>query len=126
MGKDLIGKRVRVQIGGEPPKDDDAIVGEDTTVHVRSEDVHKYGSIVGEKVELRVGGEIDSTIKNILSAIENSQEERRDEIITICKEILSEQDQDMRIKKIGTLVSIGSGLAAIAQFIIQLKTMTGL
>jgi hypothetical protein len=27
MGKDLIGKRVRVQIGGEPPKDDDAIGG---------------------------------------------------------------------------------------------------
>ena len=125
MGKDLIGKRVRVQIGGEPPKDDGAIVGQDTTVHVPSGDVHKYDSIVGEKVELRVGGEIDSTIENILSTIEDSQEERRDEIIKICKEILTEQDQGMRTEKIGTLVSIGSGLASIAQFIIQIKTMIG-
>ena len=122
MGKDLIGKRVRVQIGGEPPKDDGSIVGEDTTVHVPSEDVNKYDSIVGEKIELRVGGEIDSAIENILSTIENSQEKRREEIITICKEILAEQDQGMRTEKIGILVSIGSGLASIAKFIIQLKT----
>jgi hypothetical protein len=126
MKKDLIGKRVRVQIGGEPPKDDDAIVGEETTVIVPTKDLHKYGNIFGEKTEVRVGEEIDSIIENILSTIENSQEERRDEIITICKEILSDQDQNMKTKKIGTLVSIGSGLAAIAQFIIQLKTMTGL
>ena len=126
MGKHLIGKRVRVQIGGEPPKDDDAIVGEDTTVHVPSEDVKKYDSIVGAKVELRVGDEIDSTIENILSAIHDSQEKQRDEIIEICKEILAEQDQGMRIKKINTLVSIGSGLAGIGKFIIQLKTMAGL
>ena len=120
MKKDLIGKRVRVQIGGEPPKDDGAIVGEDTMVCVPSEDVNKYDSIVGEKVELRVGGEIDSAIGNILSTIENSQEKRRDEIIKICKEILAEQDQGKKTEKIGTLVSIGSGIASIAQFIIHL------
>lgn len=126
MGKDIIGKRIRVQIGGKPPEDDDAIVGEDTTVYVPSEEVYKYDSIIGEKVELRVGGEIDSTVENILSAIEDSREERREEIIAICKEILAEKDRDERIKKTGTLVSIGSGITAIAQFVIQLKAMTGL
>lgn len=64
MGKDFIGKRIRVKIGGDPPpEDDDAVVGEDITVHVPSEDVGKYDNIVGEKVELTVGSDIDSTVQ---------------------------------------------------------------
>jgi len=34
MGKKIIGRRTVVKIGGEPPEEDDAIVGTDTTVYV--------------------------------------------------------------------------------------------
>lgn len=124
MGKkDIIGKRVRVQIGGEPPKDDDAIVGDDVSVYVPSEDVGKYDSITGEKVEVRIGGDVGQIVQEIMSTAQSSQVERRDEIVAICREILEEKDQKSKLDKIATLISIGSGIAKIAQLIIQLQAL---
>lgn len=121
--KDIIGKRVRVQIGGEPPKDDDAIVGDDVSVYVPSEDVGKYDSITGEKVEVRIGGDVDEIVQEIMSTAQSSQVERRDEIVAICREILEEENQKSKLDKIATLISIGSGIAKIAQLIIQLQAL---
>ena len=121
--KDIIGKRVRVQIGGEPPKEDDAIVGNDVSVYVPGEDVGKYDSITGEKVEVRIGGDVDQMVQEIMSTAQSSQVDRRDEIVVICREILEEEDQKSKLDKIATLISIGSGIAKMAQLIIQLQAL---
>ena len=124
MGKkNIIGKRVRVQLGGEPPKDDDAIVGDDVSVYVSSADAGKYDSITGEKVEVRIGGDVDQIVQEIMSTAQSSQAERRDEIVAICREILAEKDQKSKLDKIATLISIGAGIAKIAQPIIQLQAL---
>lgn len=123
--KHIIGKRVRVQIGGEPPEEEenDAVVGDDVSVHVSAEDVGKYGSIVGERVELKIGSDIDQIIHNIMSTIQDSQIQRRDEIEAICREILEEKDQNRKLDKIAKLISMGAGIAKIAQFIMQIQAL---
>ena len=124
MGKDIIGKRVRLRIGGKFPKqDEEAVVAEDITLDVSSEDVDKYDNIIAEKVELVIGDGVDETVKRIMSAMENSDEESRPEILAVCKDILAETDADARARRILTLVEIGAGIASIAQFIIQLRSM---
>lgn len=127
MAKEFIGKRVRVQIGGEPPKDDgNAIVGQDITVHVPESELGKYDSIVGEKIEVRVGGDIDSLVQQILAAAQSTQAPRREEIVIICRQILKEKDHSKKLDRANALVSITSGVATLAQFVMQLKTLIGL
>lgn len=118
--KDIIGQRTRVQIGGKPPKEDDAIVGEDVIVYVSSDAVGEYGSITGKKIEVRVGSDVDEIVQEIMSTVQSSQAERRDEIVAICREILEEENRKSKLDKITTLISATSGIAQIAQLGIQL------
>jgi len=122
MGKrNVIGKRIRVKLGGEPPKEDDAIVGDDVTVHISSEDLGRYDSIIGEKIEVRAGGDVDQIVQEIMSTAQASQIEKRDEIVPMCREILEEKDQKKKFDKIAALISIASGIAKLAQLIVQLR-----
>jgi len=126
MGKEFIGKRIRLQIGGEPTKDDeDKIIGEDVNVHVPAHELRDYSCITGEKVELILGGKVDDVVRNIMSAIQRSAEGQKAAVVSICNDILAEQDATAKAKHIATLVSIGSGIATIAQFILELKRMVG-
>jgi len=126
MGKDFIGKRIRLQIGGKPVQDDDnAVIGEDVNVHISSEEAAKYDNITAEKLELRIGGDVDTTIQNIISAIQNSDEEKKQTIATVCREILSEQDKQTKARKIRELISVGAGIASIARLLLQLKAIIG-
>ncbi len=127
MGKEFIGKRIRLQIGGEPSKDDgDKIIGQDVSVHVPADEIGNYSCITGEKVELVLGRNVDDVVRDIMSAIERSAEVRKAEVVSICKDTLAERDAIAKAKDIATLVSIGSGIATIAQFILQLKSTVGL
>lgn len=123
MGKRIIGRRVRVQLGGEPPEDDDAIVGDDVSVYVPSEDVGKYDSITGEKVEVRIGAGVDQIVQTMMTTVQDSDLQERDEIVAICREILEERDQKRKLTKVATLISVAAGIAEIAQFVIQLKAL---
>ena len=125
MGKDFIGKRVRVQIGGDPPLPDDAVVGEDISVHVPAEDVGKYDTIIGDKIELTFGGGVDNAVRAIRDAMNKSSDAHRNEIVAVCEEILAENDKEKKAAKIDTLLSVGAKVAAIAQFILQLKQALG-
>ena|GEM_PF-2759914 len=121
MGKNLIGKRVRLKIGGDPLPPDDAIVGEDITVHVPAKDVGKYNSIVGAKAELIVSREVDNAIRAIRNTMSGSNHAERDEIVAICEEILAEKDKEKTMTRITTLLSVGAKIASIAQFVLQLQ-----
>ena len=127
MAKDVIGKRVRLQIGGTPTKEeDDAVVGEDINVHISSEEAAKYDSIVGEKVELRIGADVDKTVRDMIATITNSDEKDKELIMRICREILAEQNKQTKGQKIRDLISVGAGIASISQFLLQLKTAIGM
>ena len=125
MGKEFIGKRIRLQIGGEPTKDDeDKIIGED--VHVPAHELKNYSCITGEKIELLLGGDVNGVVRDIMSTIERSGETQKADIVSICKQILDEQNTDAKAKRIATLVTICSGIASIAQFVLRLRSMVGL
>ena len=127
MAKNLIGKRVRVQIGGNPPKDDDSdtIIGQDTTVYVPESEMHKYDKIVGEEISVTIGEE-DKLINQIIAALQESNEPKKEEIIRISKDILKEPDKNNKLNRIKNLISIGAGVATIATFIMDLKIKLGL
>ena len=127
MSKNLIGKRVRVQIGGEPSKDDDpnTVIGQDTYVHVPEKELHKYDKIVGEEVTLKVG-DINEPIKKIIEVMQGSDESKKEEIIRLSNDILKESDKKNKLEKIKHLISFASGIATIATFIMDLKTRSGL
>lgn len=128
MAKSFIGKRVTVQIGGIPHKEDDTntIIGQDTTVYVPENEVHKYNKIVGEEILLTIGGEIDETINDIIKTMQQSTEPNKDQIIRISKEILNESDGQTKQMKVNTLISIASGITTIANSIIDLKIKLGI
>ena len=127
MSKKLIGKRVRLHIGNKPPEDDDpdTIIGEDTTVHVTPDELHKYDKIVGEEVTLMIG-DINEPIQKIIQTIDNSDEPQKDEIIKLCREIITEENKKTKSEKIQSLISISSGIISIATFVTDLKAKVGL
>jgi hypothetical protein len=53
----IIGKRVRVVIGDSAPQEDDnsTVLGEDTLVHVRPEELEEGAHVIGEQVTVVVG-----------------------------------------------------------------------
>jgi hypothetical protein len=56
----IIGKKVVVSIGGEPPQDDqDEIIGEKTIVHVPTSEIGKHKKIIGSETTVIVGNEKD-------------------------------------------------------------------
>ncbi len=124
MGKEFIGKRVRLQIGGEPTKDDkNKVIGQDTNVYVSANDLKNYDSIIGEKVELVIGGDVDKVVNDIMTTIKQSEEEKKAEIISICQKIITEKNANAKAKLVGTLIDTGSKIATIGSFILQLKSM---
>lgn len=124
MGKDFIGKRVRLQIGGTRDKEEDnAIVGEDVNIEISSDEAAKYDNIIGEKIELRIDADVDTAVQQIISAINSSDGQNKTAITQLCKEILAEQNKQTKGQKLRELISIGAGVASISQFILQLKAM---
>ena len=118
---DIIGKRVRVQIGGEPPKPDEGvIVGDDTLLHVSDSDIGKYQHVTGERVEVVVGNP-DSIIQQIQSIMQNESHPKKEEILDYCKSILCEQDVVKKRGFVQTLISNAGSIASIASLAIQLS-----
>lgn len=126
MVKKFIGKRVRLVLGGDVPVDQpDTIIGQDTTVHVPSGDLHKYDKIVGEEVSLRIG-DLNQDLQKIVDTLESSEEPNKKEIIRVSKEIMKESNKQTKIEKAKTLISLASGISSIALTIIDIKTKLGL
>lgn len=126
MAKNFIGKRVRLVLGGDIPADDpDTVIGQDTTVHVPSNDLNKYDKIVGEEVSLRVG-DINQDLQTVINTIQNTDELEKDEIIRVSREIINESNKDKKIEKVNMLISITAGITSIASTIVDIKTKLGL
>ena len=94
--KRIIGKRVRLVIGEEVPKQDDdsTVVGEDTLVHVRPEELEEGTQVVGEQITLIVGDpEPIKLIKAAMKRAEDLNLSSKHEIVALGKYVLSAQDK---------------------------------
>jgi len=118
---DIIGKRIRVQIGGNPPEpDNNVIIGDDTLLHVSSSEASKYRNIVGEKIEVVVSNP-DSIVRQIHDAIQKDSHPLKEKIAAECKEILRERDITIKRSLIQALINNAANIASISSFIIQLS-----
>jgi len=94
--KRIIGKRIRLVIGEEVPKEDNnsTVLGEDTLVHVRPEQLEEGTQVVGEQVTLVIG---DSKPFELIKAAMKRAEELNlpgnEEIVALGKSALSTQNK---------------------------------
>jgi len=92
----IIGKRIRLVIGEEVPKENDTstVLGEDTLVHVRPEELEEGTQVVGEQITLVVGN--SKPVELIKAAMKQAQEINpagSKDIIEAGKSALSSQDR---------------------------------
>ena len=90
--KRIIGKRVCLVIGNEVPKEDEnsTVVGQDTLVHVRPEQLEEGTQVVGEQVTLVIGD--SRPVELIKAAMKQAQEVDpvgSKEIVKLGKSVLS-------------------------------------
>ena len=94
--KRIIGKRVRLVIGDEVPKEDEdsTFVGQDTLVHVRPEQLEEGTQVVGEQVTLVIG---DSKPVELIKAVMKRAKEvdpvGSKEIVELGKSAMTAQDK---------------------------------
>lgn len=119
--KTLIGKKITVSIGGNPPlKDPNEIIGSETVLHVSEEELSEYDNIVGEEVVVSVGGEIDKLVRAILKASQIQEFNNREEIVRVSEEILRESLWEKKLERLQELISLGANVTQIAGFVMQL------
>lgn len=130
MTMNLIRKIVQFFGRGKQPGDDHPTarptVDQSVPPDAPDRGVDIYESIMGAEVQPVAGEDMDRTVQRILSAVQDSEEDgeerqRREQIIGVCREILAEKDRGRKIEKAKELISLGSGVTAIALYVIHLK-----
>jgi len=121
--KRIIGKRVRVVIGEEVPKEDNnsTVVGEDTLVHVRPEELEEGTQVVGEQVTLVIGD--PKPVELIKAAMEKAQEVESastKEVIAAGKSVLSAEDKPTFKARLGVFIEKCRDVAPLAMIVIKL------
>ena len=128
--KRIIGKRVRLVIGGEVPKEDDnsTVVGQDTLVHVRPEQLEKDTQVIGEQVTLVIGD--SKPVELIKAAIKKAQEVDpvgSKDIVELGRSTLAAQDKPTFKARLGVFIEKCKDWAPLATLVIELvKTYNGL
>jgi len=129
--KRIIGKRIRVVIGEEIPKNDEnnsTVVGEDTLVHVRPEELEEGTQVVGEQVTLVIG---DPRPAKLIEAVMTRAQElnltNSGRIIDLGHSALTAQDKPTFKKRLSVLIEECKNLAPLAMLVIELvKIYNGL
>ena len=93
----IIGKRVRLVIGEKIPKEEDdstSIIGQDTLLHVRPEEIEEDTQIIGEQVWLVVGNSKPAElIRGVIKRAQETDPKESKEIVELGKSVLSSQDK---------------------------------
>ncbi len=121
--KRIIGKRVRVVIGEEVPKEDDntTVLGEDTLVHVRPEELEEGTQVVGEQITLVVGN--SKPVELIKAAMKQAQAvdpTGSKDIIEAGRSALSSQDKPTFKARLGVFIDKCRDLAPLAMLVVKL------
>ena len=129
--KRIIGKRIRLVIGNEVPKNDEdnsTVVGEDTLVHVRPEELEEGTQVVGEQVTVVIGD--PRPVELIKATITRAQElnlSNSKRIIDLGQSALSAQDKPTFKKRLSAFIKECRDLAPLATLVIELlKIYNGL
>lgn len=121
--KRIIGKRVRVVIGDEIPKEDDnsTVLGQDTLVHVRPEELEKDTQVIGEQVTLVVGS--SKPVELIKATIKKAQEvdpAGSKDIVALGRSALVAKDKPTFKTRLGVFIEKSKNLAPLATLVIEL------
>ena len=128
--KRIIGKRIRPVIGDEVPKEDEnsTVVGQDTLVHVRPEELEEGTQVVGEQVTLVIGG--SRPVELINAAMKRAKElnlPNSERITDLGKSALSAQDKLTFKERLSVFIKECKELAPLAVFVTELiKLYSGL
>ena len=128
--KRIIGKRVRLVIGDEVPTEDEnsTVVGQDTLVHVRPEQLEEDTYVVGEQITLVIGDSgpvelIKATMKRAKEL--NLPDSRR--ITDLGNSALSAQDKPTFKSRLSVFIKQCKDLAPLAVLVNELvKTYYGM
>ena len=122
--KRIIGKRIRLVIGNEVPKEDDedsTVVGQDTLVHVRPEEIEEGTQVVGEQITLIIG---DSRPADIIRAVMKRAQEadpiRSKEIVELGKSILNAEDKPTFKSRLTVFINKCKDWAPLAALVVKL------
>ena len=129
--KRIIGKRIRVVIGEEVPKKDEdnsTVVGEDTLVHVRPEELGEGTQVVGEQVTLVIGDPRPvELIKTTMTRAQELNLPNSRRIIGLGQSALSVQDKPTFKKRLSAFIKECENLAPLAMLVMELvKIYNGL
>ena len=121
--KRIIGKRVRLVIGNEVPKEDEdsTVVGQDTLVHVRPEQLEEGTQVVGEQVTLVIGD--SRPVELIKAAMKQAQEVDpvgSKEIVELGESALSAQDKPTFKARLALFIEKCKDLAPLAVLAVKL------
>ena len=121
--KRIIGKRVRLVIGNEVPKEDEdsTVVGQDTLVHVRPEQLEEGTQVVGEQVTLVIGD--SRPVELIKAAMKQAQEVDpvgSKEIVELGESVLSAQDKPTFKARLAVFIEKCKDLAPLAVLAVKL------
>jgi hypothetical protein len=128
--KRIIGKRTRVVVGEEVPKEDDdsTVLGEDTLVHVRPEELEEGTQVIGEQVTLVIGDPKPAEL--IKAAMKKSQEVdpvRSKDIVELGRSALTAQDKPTFKARLGAFIEKCRDWAPLATLVLELvKVYNGL
>jgi len=122
--KRIIGKRVRLVIGNEVPKEgdeDSTFVGQDTLVHVRPEEIEEGTQVVGEQITLIIG---DSRPSEIIKAVMKRAQEvdpvGSKEIVKLGKSTLAAKDRPTFKSRLALFIDKCKDWAPLAMLIVKL------
>jgi hypothetical protein len=121
--KRIIGKRIRVVIGEEVLKEDDdsTVLGEDTLVHVRPEELEEGTQVIGEQVSLVIGN--PKPVELIKAAIKKAQEVdpvRSKDIVKLGESVLAAQDKPTFKTRLGIFIEKCRDWAPLATLVLEL------
>ena len=122
--KRIIGKRVRLVIGNEVPENDDedsTVVGQDTLVHVRPEQLEEGTQVVGEQVTLIVGDSRPAEIiKDVMKKAQEVDPVGSKEIVELGKSTLSAEDKPAFKARLALFTDKCKDWAPLAMLVVKL------
>jgi hypothetical protein len=117
-------ERELTQTGGKQiAKNKGRIINRVEDGRLNQENLDQSAEDNGEIINEVLGNSIDNQIRIILENINKSNEPEKEKIEQLCKNILLEKKKESKIFWIKQLISVGSNIASISSFILQLSTL---
>jgi hypothetical protein len=120
-------ERELIQIGGnQTARGEGKITNRVGDGKLYQENLGQLAEDKGEIINEVINDGIDDQVRKILENINASNEPEKEKIEQLCKNILSTKNKEDKFSWLKQLVSVGSGIASISNFVLQLSTLIGI